>query len=130
VWIEAGSFDLSEDDTSRAVERFAAGETVPTEDGRSLRAIDPRLAEPLRRAARLLAEGRPEPALTALEQAQELDPYNRMIRSSGGRSSTRSASFWRSTRLGSARSSTGKPATAQLLSPSGWPNQTRLARPG
>jgi peroxiredoxin len=78
VWIEAGSFDLSEDDTSRAVERFTAGETP--EGGRALGTLDARLPELLREAAQLLAEDRGERALTALEQAQELDPDNRMIR--------------------------------------------------
>jgi len=78
VWIEAGSFDLSEDDTSRAVERFAAGE-IP-ERGRSPRTLDARLAELLREAAQLLAHDRTELALTALEEAEDLDPGNLMIR--------------------------------------------------
>jgi peroxiredoxin len=78
VWIEAGSFDLTEDDTSRAVERFTAGE-IP-EGSRSLQTLDARLPELLREAAQLLADNRPELALAALEQAQDMDPDNRMIR--------------------------------------------------
>ena len=77
VWMEAGSFDLSEDDTSRAVERFAAGE-MPV-GSPAPRTLDARLAELLREAAQLLAEDRTEPALTALEEAQALDPGNRMV---------------------------------------------------